>query len=382
MKKLLFAHFLKDTVRFFIIICFSISAIVWVVQAVGFLDFVTEDGHSLYVYFLYTLFSFPKIILRVLPFIFFISLFYEINRYELRNELVIFWTIGIKKSEFIKKILLFSLLFSIFQIVLGAYISPISQDKARSYIRSSNIDFFPSLLQEGKFIDTVKDLTIFIMSENVSGSYKNIFIKEVFVTGGKSILLEKSKIVIAKKGFLKTTSKKKYLELHDGRIINKDGSKVNNFSFEKVDFDLMQFTGKTTTYPKIQELSSYLIIKCMIYNYKNIEKKFRSKFMTCNKKIIPDIKEEILKRFYKPMYLPLLALISSLIIFISKENKKYFYYKSLLFIFGIFIIIFSEISLRYSSQSLFGILFFILFPLLIFFSIFTYSINETNIRHK
>jgi len=362
--------------------CLSISLIIWVIQAVSFLDFVTEDGHSLYVYFLYTLFSFPKIILGVLPFIFFISLFYEINRYELRNELVIFWTIGIKKSEFIKKILLFSLLFSIFQIVLGAYISPISQDKARSYIRSSNIDFFPSLLQEGKFIDTVKDLTIFIMTENVSGSYKNIFIKEVLVTGGKSILLEKSKIVIAKKGFLKTTSKKKYLELHDGRIINKDGSKVNNFSFEKVDFDLMQFTSKTTTYPKIQELSSYLIIKCMIYNYKNIEKKFRSKIMTCNKKIIPVIKEEILKRFYKPMYLPLLALISSLIIFISKENKKYFYYKSLLFIFGIFVIIFSEISLRYSSQSLFGILFFILFPLLIFFSIFAYSINETNIRHK
>ena len=382
MKKLIYSHFLNDTLKFFILMCLSISLIIWVIQAVSFLDFVTEDGHSLYVYFLYTLFSFPKIILGVLPFIFFISLFYEINRYELRNELVIFWTIGIKKSEFIKKILLFSLLFSIFQIVLGAYISPISQDKARSYIRSSNIDFFPSLLQEGKFIDTVKDLTIFIMTENVSGSYKNIFIKEVLVTGGKSILLEKSKIVIAKKGFLKTTSKKKYLELHDGRIINKDGSKVNNFSFEKVDFDLMQFTSKTTTYPKIQELSSYLIIKCMIYNYKNIEKKFRSKIMTCNKKIIPAIKEEILKRFYKPMYLPLLALISSLIIFISKENKKYFYYKSLLFIFGIFVIIFSEISLRYSSQSLFGILFFILFPLLIFFSIFAYSINETNIRHK
>ena len=382
MKKLIYSHFLNDTLKFFILMCLSISLIIWVIQAVSFLDFVTEDGHSLYVYFLYTLFSFPKIILGVLPFIFFISLFYEINRYELRNELVIFWTIGIKKSEFIKKILLFSLLFSIFQIVLGAYISPISQDKARSYIRSSNIDFFPSLLQEGKFIDTVKDLTIFIMTENVSGSYKNIFIKEVLVTGGKSILLEKSKIVIAKKGFLKKTSKKKYLELHDGRIINKDGSKVNNFSFEKVDFDLMQFTSKTTTYPKIQELSSYLIIKCMIYNYKNIEKKFRSKIMTCNKKIIPAIKEEILKRFYKPMYLPLLALISSLIIFISKENKKYFYYKSLLFIFGIFVIIFSEISLRYSSQSLFGILFFILFPLLIFFSIFAYSINETNIRHK
>ena len=114
MKKLIYTNFLKDTVKFFVLMCLSISLIIWVIQAVSFLDFVTEDGHSLYVYFLYTLFSFPKIIYKILPFIFFISLFYEINRYELKNELLIFWTIGIKKSHFIKNILLLSLLFSFF----------------------------------------------------------------------------------------------------------------------------------------------------------------------------------------------------------------------------------------------------------------------------
>ena len=376
MKKLIYTNFLKDTVKFFVLMCLSISLIIWVIQAVSFLDFVTEDGHSLYVYFLYTLFSFPKIIYKILPFIFFISLFYEINRYELKNELLIFWTIGIKKSHFIKNILLLSLLFSFFQIILGTYIAPMSQDKARSYIRSSNIDFFPSLLQEGKFIDTVKNLTIFIMSEETAGNYKNIFLKEVFVEGAQTGNFEKSKIVSAKKGSLKTSGTKKYLELYNGRIIYKDGSKVNNFSFKKIDFDLMQYDSKTTTYPKIQELSSFLLIKCWIYNFNNIEKKFISKFLTCNKKILPSIKEEILKRFYKPLYLPMLALISSLIIYISKENRKYFYYKSFLFFSGIIVIVVSEISLRYSSESSLGTFFFMLFPLLIFFPISISLIND------
>ena len=162
MKKLLFAHFLKDTLFFFLIMSLSLGLIVWVIQAVNYLDFITEDGHGFYVYFSYTLYNFPKIIHRILPFVFFISLFYQINRYELRNELIIFWTIGVSKLQFIRIVLSFSLIFIIFQIIIGDYISQGGQDKARNFIRDSNIDFFPSLFQEGKFIDVVQNLSIFI----------------------------------------------------------------------------------------------------------------------------------------------------------------------------------------------------------------------------
>ena len=156
----------------------SLGLIVWVIQAVNYLDFITEDGHSFKVYLSYTLFNFPKIIHRILPFIFFVSLFYQINRYELKNELIIFWTAGISKFQFSKVIMAFSLIFLIFQIIMGHIFHQIGQDKARNFIRNSNIDFFPSLFQEGKFIDVVKTLTIFIESEKPKGIYNNIYLKE------------------------------------------------------------------------------------------------------------------------------------------------------------------------------------------------------------
>ena len=59
-----------------------------------------------------------------------------------------------------------------------SFVSPFFQDKARSYIRNSNIDFFSSLIKEGKFIDTVSDLTIFIESKDVEGNYINIFLND------------------------------------------------------------------------------------------------------------------------------------------------------------------------------------------------------------
>ena len=101
MKKLIFKKFLKDLTSFLLLVSLSIGLIVWVVQAVNFLDFVSEDGHSFKVYFLYTLLSLPKIFSKILPFVYFVSLFYIIGKYENNNELIIFWTIGIKKIEFV-----------------------------------------------------------------------------------------------------------------------------------------------------------------------------------------------------------------------------------------------------------------------------------------
>ena len=162
MKKILFQKFIKDTLKLFITIAFVLGLIVWVIQAVNFLDFVTEDGHSLYVYFSYSALNFPKIIHRILPFVFFISLFYQILKYESKNELLIFWTNGVKKIQFINVVIFYSLLVTIFQVFLGSFISPYSQNEARTFIRTSNVDFFPALIKEGKFIDTVSGLTIFI----------------------------------------------------------------------------------------------------------------------------------------------------------------------------------------------------------------------------
>ena len=162
MKKLIFRNFISDIASFFLIGAITLTLIVWVIQAVNFLDFVSEDGHSFKVYFLYSLLNFPKIFSKLIIFILFISIFYIISKYEENNEILIFWTNGIKKIDLINNLIKFSFLVIIFQIILNLFIVPSSQDLARSYIRESTIDFFPSLLKSKHFNDTVSNLTIFI----------------------------------------------------------------------------------------------------------------------------------------------------------------------------------------------------------------------------
>ena len=90
MKKLIFRSFLKDILTFFVLSTLSLSLVVWVIQSVNYLDLVSEDGHSLKVYFLYTLFTLPKIISKILMFSFFISIFYILLKYEENNEILVY----------------------------------------------------------------------------------------------------------------------------------------------------------------------------------------------------------------------------------------------------------------------------------------------------
>ena len=59
-----------------------------------------------------------------MPFCVFISIFYILNKYELKNELLIYWNIGITKIKFINFLLFISILFLFIQIILNTILVP------------------------------------------------------------------------------------------------------------------------------------------------------------------------------------------------------------------------------------------------------------------
>ncbi len=353
MKKLIFRKFTRDTLVFFITSTFIMGLIVWILQAVNYFDYVTQDGHGLKVYFQFTALNFPKIIHRILPFIFFISLFYTIINYENKNELFIFWIHGIRKINFANKIIFLSIILMIFQIWLGSHIAPSSQFKARNYLKNSNIDFFTSLIQERKFINAVKGLTIFIGKKNDNGTYSNIFLDDS--------TKNTSKMIYAKDGILINEKNQKVFKLYEGKVINNDKSKINVFKFEQIDFSLNNFASNTITLPKIQELSSIDLIKCLVPLEKKIFTNFR-----CDQSIFKEIKQELLKRFYKPIYIPIITILCCFLIITSKNDVRHSKIKRIIFILTFLLLVLSETTLRYSTSSNLATLIYFLMPWILF----------------
>ena len=366
MKKLLFRKFLTDHIYQFFFFGVSLSVIVWVIQAVNFLEFVTEDGHGLKIYFLYTFLNLPKIFHRLLPFIFLLSLFYQLTKYEDKNELLIFWTHGIGYKKFINVVIIYSILFSFFQIFLGSFVSPKSQDTARSFIRSSTVDFFPNLIREKKFIDVMDGLTIFADNKDNVNNYSNIILNE-------NIEDDKIKIISAKSGNLIAKDGNKYFELGNGKIIEINSGKITNFSFDKIIYNLDKYKSKTTTYQKIQEAPTLDLFRCIknYYIYKSTYSKINQ--LMCQEQSFDDVKQEIFKRIIKPFYIPLVALICCLVIFVSREKINFKRKRFYIFLISFLSLAYSEILLKYSGKSIFGFGLFLLIPILFFIIVYFYA---------
>ena len=367
MEKLIFRKLFNNITLFFLISIVSISLIIWITQAVNFLDLVSEDGHGLKIYFMYTLYNLPKIISRILVFVFFISIFYVLIKHEEKNELLLFWINGIGKKEFSAKLVKFSLIYLFIQLILSAIIVPYSNNKAKSFVRQSNVDYLGSIITAEKFTDAVKDLTIFIGKKENNLLY-DVFLKDRLGT-------QKFQIVSAKEGEIVNYNNTNYLVLYDGKIVDHDSGSINNISFDKTQINLSKYLTKTVLYPKIQEANLPDLFYCFkdsIYlNYLNLNLE-EPKYVKCNKEVLGEILREILKRLYLPIYIPLLALIASIVALKSKDFWQYSNYKFILFMNGFITLSISEISIRYVGDNKLNNLIFIILPFLLFFINYLY----------
>ena len=366
MKKIIFKKLSNEILIFFLVSSLALTLIVWVIQAVNYLDIVTEDGHSFGVYFKFTALSLPKIFSELLPFIFFLSVFYIINLYEEKNQLLVYWTHGISKKEFIDNIIQFSFIFLIIQLLLTIAIVPYTNDKSRSYIRASTLDFFLIFFKPKKFIDTVENLTIFIDSKNDKGFYKNIILKDI--SNNNNV-----QTIIAQTGMIVSNKDEKILILNNGQIIQTNLKKeITTFNFEETQFDLSKYSSKTTKTPKIQELSTAKLFLCTKNLLNKLEIYLKIRNLNCKKDIFKDLIQQLFKRIYLPFYIILMALISSLLVLKSKNTLHYSSFKTMVFLIGVLFLVIPKILLNYTGSNYLNNLFFLLFPIFSYILIYQY----------
>ncbi len=374
MNKLIFRKLSSDIFSFFILSSLAISLIVWVIQGVNLLDIVSEQGHGLKVYFIYTILNLPKIFSKLLIFTYFLTLFVVLSRYEETNEILVFWTNGIKKISFINFIGKISLIFVIIQLILTLYIVPYTQNLKQDYLKNSTIEFFPKLIKEKKFSNLTKNITIFVEKNNKDGFLEGIYIKE-------KLNSNESKIIIARKGkLIKNLDNDNFnFKLFDGNISNIDNRGSINLKFEESVYELSNIKSKTRQVNKLNETGSLYLFNCLKNFIKN-RKDLKSRCGLENSFLVKDIYEEIFKRTVNPTYLVILSLISSLIIVKPKISIFERYYKFFLFFTGFLLILFSELSYRFISSSTLIELIFITLPITFIFSFYIILLIKTKFK--
>ena len=365
MKKLLYRKLFSDYMRFFFIALISSSLIIWIFQAVNFLDIMIEDGREYKVYLSYSLLNFPKIISRLFPFILFFSIYYILTKYEADNELIIFWNFGEDKIKFVNFIVKTSFFFLLFQIILTVYIVPNSQDKARSFLRNSKINFYDSFIKPKRFNDTIKGVTIYSENKDDNGYLYNLFIKKN-ISGG-------FEITYAKKGIFENTASVPVLVLFDGETITIKNDGITNISFSQSDFGLSNLITHTITHQKNQEMPTFEVVSCILVLNKiglNYFSKDQNELTNCVETNNTNLIKEFYKRLVVPFYIPTLMLVPYILIFSSKEKINHNKMKLFIFILGVMVIIFSESLIKFVSLDIQKNLFIFFIPLILLISFY------------
>ena len=240
---------------------------------------------------------------------------------------------------------------------------PKSQNLARNFIKESNIDFLPKLISEKKFINVVKNLTIFVEEYKKDGELKKIYINE-------KIEGEKSKIIVADKGRIKKKNNRYILRLYNGGITNINKNKTFAINFSETDYDLSNFSTKTVTRSKIQEIDTLVLFKCIegLIVEKNLnEKKIiqNSKNKICNTRTVKSVVEELYKRIILPFYTLVISLVGASLIINPRSSFFTKSHKLNIFLIGCLVIILSQISLNYFFVSNIILYFVVLQPLIL-----------------
>jgi len=361
----IYKHFFLELSKYFFLILFTFSTIVWTVQAVNFLDLVVEDGHAVSLYLNYSLLNIPKILTKFIPLSFLLALILTILKFDSENELIILWTSGLNKIKIINFFLKIALIVTFIQLFLAAFINPNVLNYSRSLIKTSNLNLISSTIKTNEFNDILEGLTIYVEKKNELGIMKNIFIRDDAsrLTAIESREKTTGLTIFAKKGRLNSETKNSLI-LENGVMHSKNESEeIQIIKFKKTELFFDNLKTKSIIYPKVQETSSKILLNCFFKKTTHTLLKGDRDLKCHTEEERIEILAEINRRFGMPLYIPLLALLSSFLLISREETKVKGWYKYFYFALAFIVLMTAEILVRYSGKSLIHGLFYYLLPL-------------------
>ena len=357
----IYNNYLIEIFRTFFIVLFGLSIIALTVRAVNFLDLIVDSGYEISVYFKYSLLNIFGIAPKFIPLSFLLALSIFIIKHLHESDLIILWTSGVKKIYLVNLFFISSLIILIFYLFLTLFLTPMALNKSRTLLSNDNFSSFLPTIKSQQFSDSFKDFTL-IVEKKINNELKNIFLHDKgsnLKSLSSNIAETNSTTIISKSGI----SDDKKMILFNGQIIStKKNSDTEIIKFEQLNIDLSNLNTATIKKPKIQETSTLKLFNCLI-NYESKNDIF------CNQDLNKEIISTLNRRVIIPLYIPVLALICSLLLI--KTRKKYLN-NFFIFSYSFMIILFTELAVRYTGINNIILFIFILLPFLLLVTLYFY----------
>jgi lipopolysaccharide export system permease protein len=151
-----------------VFIVVTLTAVIWLTQAMRFIRFILNKGLSLDVFFYITSLLLPSFLLITLPVSLFFAALFTLNKMTNDRELVVLRSSGMSHWQAAKPVIYLSLIGVAVSYAISLYLLPVSIQEFRRVQTTARENFSAALLFEGTFNSVGQNLTIYVRSREGS----------------------------------------------------------------------------------------------------------------------------------------------------------------------------------------------------------------------
>lgn len=221
-----------------LIVALSLTSIVWLTQALRFVDFIVNRGVSVLTFLHLTLLLVPSLLLIVLPFALFVSVLFVYNRLLGESELVVMSSSGLSHWQLARPAFQVAACVSLLCYVISLYLLPVTYREFKEMQTFLRDNYASLLLQEGVFNSPVEGLTVFLRERHANGTLRGILVHD-------NRDPEKAVTMMAQEGKLvKSPEGPHYFILKQGNRQEMNKGRLSVLNFDSYPVDISFYTAR------------------------------------------------------------------------------------------------------------------------------------------
>lgn len=254
-----------------LIITLTLTAMVWLVRSMRFLDLIINNGLSITDFLYLSSLLAPLFVMILLPVALFIAVIHIYNKFINDSELIVLKTAGLSSLTLTKPALSVAAVTTVFCMFISLYVLPNAyrefKDLQLFFRNTSNLSF----LQKGVFNSPIKGLTLYIDDKTADGLLQGILVHDRNRKEPITLIAQEGRLVRNK------IKNELYLDVLNGRQeIDHGNGQFDVLYFDSYVMDLTHYSKQSAT--RSQEPEERPLHE-LIYPEKNLSQAQKSKLI-------------------------------------------------------------------------------------------------------
>ncbi len=159
-------YIFRTTFSAFMVVLVSLTAVIWVTQALRDIDLMTSQGQTILVFVGITGLIIPLLVLVIAPIALLIAVAHVLNKLSTDSEIIVMNAAGMSPWFLFRAFMAVAIVVSLLVMAISAYFAPKGLRMLRDWLTEVRANVVSTIVQPGRFTSIENGVTIHIRERN------------------------------------------------------------------------------------------------------------------------------------------------------------------------------------------------------------------------